>query len=380
MRIRSSHVVVATVFLIGLFVIVAALVLRQSEPVGRSSAGYVPPKSEDGEKRVPVIEAELESVDLGTIPNVRESKDDLPQTEIAIYNRGNATLNISDVQTSCVCTQGYLEKTTLRPGEQTTMRIEVDPYGVHGFESHKVLSIASNDPVNAKLDIHVLAKIDPEFAIEPETVDFGTVEKGQPAEIELTMRQVGEQPIGLREIITPNGIESEWSPVPVDQRTEPDKEEYRIRVRLGADAPIGRVPKALVIRNELKRPTVAAFRVPVNAVVTSFYKLDPGPQVRFFNGKPGERVYTTRIVAESPVEITELAVGSEALHVSAEPGDTPNSARIQVAVAEGAAPGHVQTGITFNVRSGDKSAPQKLDVSGWIADSAAVAASGVPSS
>lgn len=362
-----------------MFVIAAALLLREPEPMGSGGVGYVPPKSEDGTRHVPVIEAEVTEVDFGTVPNVVENLEDIPEKEIKLYNKGVAPLTITEIKTSCPCTQGYMDTATIPPGGETPLRITLDPYGVYGFSADKTLSISSNDPVNTTIEIRVRAKIEPEFTIEPEVVDFGEIEKGEMPEAELTMRRAGEQPLRITEVVAPDGLEAEFAPIPSGEWTDPAREEYRINVRVTPDVAPGSHVMPLLIKSEFKRPPAAEHKLVVNVKVKSFYTVSPGPQVRFFNGKPGERVYTVQIKGESPVEITDLAVQHESLKATAEPGETPDRARIQIAVAEGAAAGHIETGISFKVKSGEKLATQKLDVSGWVAEDVPTASPAVPS-
>ncbi|HEX71813.1 MAG TPA: DUF1573 domain-containing protein, partial [Candidatus Hydrogenedentes bacterium] len=101
---------------------------------------------------------------------------------LKVFNHGKAPLRIFDIKTTCAaCTIGFMppERAVIPPGGESHIEVVFIPRGVHGFFSHKTLTIYSNDPKQPALMVNVKASVDPEFALEPEEIDFGTLQKGE---------------------------------------------------------------------------------------------------------------------------------------------------------------------------------------------------------
>ena len=78
---------------------------------------------------------------------------------IGVKNIGDSELNITDVRTSCGCTAALLSSDKLKPGESGNVRIELDTKGMKGDKT-RTLAIISNDPVNPRMVITLLVKVE----------------------------------------------------------------------------------------------------------------------------------------------------------------------------------------------------------------------------
>ncbi len=73
-------------------------------------------------------------------------------------NDGTETLEIKDVKTSCGCTAAVVSGKSLKPGENGTLRVELDTTNRVGRMSSNV-TIMSNDPVNGQKILTIYAEI-----------------------------------------------------------------------------------------------------------------------------------------------------------------------------------------------------------------------------
>lgn len=196
MRLNKTQTIV---FLIILFCsgLVFILVLTSnyknesnSSDITSETKASLPPIGENFEK-IAKIELETEHVlDLGTIPNDRETSK-----KVKVYNKGNAPLYLRSIQTTCACTQGTIppEYEVIPPNGEGYILVTVFPSRIAGFYSEKTLTIYSNDPYNSPYELKVIAKVEPEFVIDPEEINFGEIAKGNTGEVKITITQKNMQ-------------------------------------------------------------------------------------------------------------------------------------------------------------------------------------------
>src|SRR5690606_28426022 len=94
----------------------------RSQGAGREATALLPSVDEDPD-RIPKLELDAASIDIGVVPN-----DSVSKHHVKLYNRGKRSLTITDIQTSCPCTMGYLtaEQATIPPGGEVEMEIHFD--------------------------------------------------------------------------------------------------------------------------------------------------------------------------------------------------------------------------------------------------------------
>lgn len=74
-------------------------------------------------------------------------KDNPLHANIVIKNTGNATLEIKEVKAACGCTSAPLNRSTLEPGDTTSLDVTLR-LGSSAGDYTKTVRITSNDPVN----------------------------------------------------------------------------------------------------------------------------------------------------------------------------------------------------------------------------------------
>ena len=160
MRVRSSHIVGIVFLIIVAFVIVAALLDRDRETssTGGAAASQGPP----------AIRLERDTLNMGVISNTEPTT--MPFT---VRNVGGQPLKILSASGSCPCTWVEVENPEAPPGGSTTLHVTMDPFQIAGFESSKSVSVRSNDPARRVTVFKVICEIEPEFYIEPLSLDFG---------------------------------------------------------------------------------------------------------------------------------------------------------------------------------------------------------------
>ena len=102
---------------------------------------------------MPVLDFSETQYDFGTI---EEGK--VVEHTFKFQNSGKATLNISDIKTSCGCTAALVSNDKIGPGEVGTLKVELDTKNRKGKMS-RTITITSNDPKEPTKILTVLADI-----------------------------------------------------------------------------------------------------------------------------------------------------------------------------------------------------------------------------
>ncbi len=366
MKIRSGHV---TVFIIVLLGALTLLVLYVHRPVGETETeedflrgvrslqrdapdaegvGQLPPVDAD-ESLIASIEPETTNVEIGPVSNKRKTT-----TEIKIHNRGKATLHIADVRSSCVCVTARMDRLDIPPGSHGVMAITVDPFKIYRFDAHKVLTIFSNDPHRGTAKIDVYITVEPEFALEPMNIDFGVVEQGARPEKTMLLRQLTDEPIGLEAVEAlgePPLAEFEFQRRPKEEWNNSDKPEYIIRARLSPRLIPGDHEQFFKVDLDCRR--IPYMRCSVKARVEAFYKVQP--KLLVVAAGLDKKYATAEISAPEPFEIVDVQTRGPGLAVEVAPDDNRRNYKIVARIAPGKGPEDVLRSILFTVkRDGEK--------------------------
>lgn len=104
--------------------------------------------------KVPKLILEKNQIDFG---NVEEGK--IASAKISFRNNGNGILEIKDVKSTCDCTAALLSSKKLEPGQNGTLRIELDTADRSGRLTRTV-SLLTNDPTQPNQTITITANIE----------------------------------------------------------------------------------------------------------------------------------------------------------------------------------------------------------------------------
>jgi len=103
--------------------------------------------------------------DFGTI-----KQGESVTTDFVITNIGGETLNIRQTRVTCGCTVSKPEKSDLKSGESSVIKVKFDSKGRSGNQS-KAVMVFSNDPVNPTQKIYIEGNVDKEDESRLTTLD-----------------------------------------------------------------------------------------------------------------------------------------------------------------------------------------------------------------
>ncbi len=409
MKVRSSQVVLAIIILVGCVVTAAVLrsqgskksestddflkeveQLRDAGQGSKESAGIVRSREVDMANR-PKIELTIQDLEMGLIPNNQKSTKRTP-----VKNTGTVPLEISEVRSSCVCTAGVFEEqiaradgkkiTVIPPGQERDLIVSVDPALVHGFFADRTLTLHSNDPVTPQYSIIVKSKIEPEFTMVPDRLDFGIVPRGSEQEARAIIRQLQEAPMEItgvqiaeetdakprNEKSMAQFITMELQKRPADQWQSPSKAEWEIVAKLAPETPIGNIYQVFSVQSNVARvPTIDSV---MEGLITSFYLVDP-LNISVRNPvAPGQKdVAFVTVTSQIPIEISQATITGSDLEVSVKPGDVPGKKEIYLSVKPEATAGLKTEYISFQITGAGKTLVHKMRALASVATETPVA-------
>lgn len=131
----------------------------------------------------PRIELDTTRIEFGRVP-----QNQVYAREIRIANRGDEPLIISEVYTSCSCTEVGLRSEAIEPGGHTILDVTFHSRDLSG-ENNKTVEISSNDPERSFIELPLLAYVAAPIIVTPSerTLDFGKIERGESPRLEATL-------------------------------------------------------------------------------------------------------------------------------------------------------------------------------------------------
>ncbi len=355
MRARVGHILILVGGVIVAMVLVAAIWSTR-----------LPDLSDTGgplREAVPVLVMDASEFDTGLIPNDKPS-----MKELKFRNDGQAPLRVSVAQVSCTSCLGASKirkgNEVVRPGGEGVVEVWADPRGIGGWVDKKTITIESDDPMHKMTRIEVIIRVEPEFTIEPDRMDFGDVAKGDTPVLSMRLRQVGQKPLKVKEIKPGKNAESvefSFSQVPKTEWAQPERAEYIVTGRLLPSVPVGRFYAPFTVVTNCKRPGARNLSRSVQANVTTFYEVKPAMMNARAGASPGgKNVVSATVSASVPIEILDLAISGNGLSVSSRPGPEDNTVVIELSVLPTAKPGLVREKITFNVKGPELTVPHTV--------------------
>lgn len=371
MKVRGIHIATAMVVLVSAIVVFIVVVAGRQSTVGVSDLGtrekgMLPPVLDEGAPDAPVIELSETEVDLGTVSNKEPTLH-----RMLVRNKGAKPLQILGITSTCPCTQGFLQATSVNPGGESGLGIYFDPLKVeNSFYSDKTLTLNSNDPIRPEIKIRVTAQIEPEFTLEPEQttlVEFGEVKKGEQAEQVVIIKQRGDEPIAVTDVVpisSPTPFRVAYEKRPEETWSVPGRAEYAVSFQVPPDAPSGALAGAFEVKLTCKR--IPVYRIAASATVTASYSFSDHS---FFVPvlTPGEKTsLNLKITSDKPCDVSDVRCTSDELAVTVAPGREPNAFIFEVLVLPTATPGRKQAEVTFVVKCGEDSSPDRVALSGLV--------------
>ena len=209
---------------------------RRRRPGDGAEAGFIPGTSEKG--GIPKIELPMATLDLGVVSHAKTTVVDFP-----IKNAGTGTLIISDIGTTCHCTEGAMAdgQNVIKPGktrhhEGILASPSGSPMGSPRTNSYRCAATTHGSPLST---LDVLSKVDPEFSVEPDTLAFGEVAKGASGFENSPRPPSQRQPFEVTGVVPSHPedekkLELSFEKLPASEWAKADHVEYNVKVTLPA--------------------------------------------------------------------------------------------------------------------------------------------------
>ena len=124
--------------------------------------------------------------DFGPVPRGAVVRHNFVMT-----NKSTEPLTILDVRASCGCTTGRASSTTVAAGQTVQIEASMDTRNFTGRKATKLtVSFLTASGKSAEAQLAVVSNILPDIVLNPGTVDFGLIAKGQTAKVVVTIERV----------------------------------------------------------------------------------------------------------------------------------------------------------------------------------------------
>lgn len=193
--------------------------------------------------------------DFGSI-----NQSDIVEHKFVITNTGGDVLNISDFHASCGCTAAKPEKTELKPGESTQLKVTFNSKGRKGPQI-KTVTFKTNDPDRSVATVtikgNVVVKEESEnksgakIFLPESNHDFGKVKEGSVVHYTFELKNTGTLPLVIKDIKTSCGC---TAAVVNEKNIEPGKT-GSIKVDLDTSKREGRMNRTVtIVSNDTNEP------------------------------------------------------------------------------------------------------------------------------
>jgi hypothetical protein len=205
--------------------------------------------------------------DFGPVPRgvkVRHS--------FVLTNQLGEPVSIADVRASCGCTTGRASASLVPPGGTATVEAEMDTRNFVGKKATVLyVTLVNAGGREAEVRLGVTSTILSDIVLNPGTIDFGPVARGQSATQHLTVERIGMPSWKVQRIVSAcRAIDATLTETARDGRAVG----YRLEVALRPDAPNG------TLRDEIQfvtnDPETPAFPIQVTASVRGDLSASPG--------------------------------------------------------------------------------------------------------
>ena len=181
---------------------------------------------------------EVKRHDFGRVPFGAKAEHPFVLTNVNPFD-----VEIARTRVSCECTKPEVSQKVLRPGEQATIVAGLNTKKYNGRKGATIV-VTFSKPSYAEVQLHVTSFIDKKVEITPGSVELGSIDQGTAVQKDVTVSYSGKP--GWRILKVTSGNPHLSAEVVETERTG-DRVSYRLRARLAATAPGGRVNEHLVL-------------------------------------------------------------------------------------------------------------------------------------
>jgi hypothetical protein len=184
-------------------------------------------------------------------------------------------LTIVNVRASCGCTQGQANASLVLPGQRAAIDAEMDTRNFVGAKATTLfVSLLTASGKEAEVRLGVNAMILSDIVLNPGSIDFGTVARGQAPSQILTIDRIGMPAWRAQRMVSPSRV---LNATLVEAKRTGESVGYLLTVSLKPEAPAG------VVRDEIRiltnDPEAASIPIQVTAMIRG--ELSASPRVLF---------------------------------------------------------------------------------------------------
>jgi len=224
-----------------------------------------------------------------------------------LRNEGDATLEITNIRSSCGCTVGNVSSLVVAPGETSDITGLFNLRGRQGTQ-RSVLTVELNDPARPRLQLSMGGVATQELDVRPNRLFFGQVYGGQQSTRQVEVVGRPETPFDI------TGVEtgSEYFSARVLEAEAPHH--YRIDIETAAPQQAGMIQA--VVRIHTTHPKFPVLQLPVNAQVAGALTYAPN-QISLLaeHQTPVTRYIVVRPGTVQDFEITEVETPQDDMRV-----------------------------------------------------------------
>jgi Protein of unknown function (DUF1573) len=186
-----------------------------------------------------------------------------------IVNRTNATVQIANVRVSCGCTTARVLQSTLAPGQETALLVEMDTRRFIGTKSITIY-VQFSQPKFDEVRLWVQANSREDVYVQPETLAFGKIKRGTTDPTSATVTFLGNQNLQVTGVsCDTNYVRLGWEQL----RRSAGEVSYKVTASMRPDAPPGKWFTDLWIQTN--NPAMPRIRVPLTVEIEAALTVSP---------------------------------------------------------------------------------------------------------
>lgn len=190
--------------------------------------------------------------DFGAVP-----RGAVVRHPFVLTNRYAESLSIVDVRASCGCTSGRASASVVPPGGQAVIEARMDTRNFVGEKATTLtvtLLTASGRQGEARLAVR--SNILSDIVLNPGTLDFGAVNRGQTPRQVLTVDRIGQPGWKVERMVATTRL-SQFIDAQIVPVASPRGQSYRLTVSIRPDAPSGAVREEIrILTNDPESPVI----------------------------------------------------------------------------------------------------------------------------
>ncbi len=228
------------------------------------------------------------SHDFGAVP-----RGGIVRHPFVLTNRLSVPISILNLRVSCGCTSGTASATLVQPGQAAVVEAQMDTRNFVGRKSTTLFVSVMAGNAQAEIALGVSSNILSDVVLNPGSLDFGTVGRGQSPALVMAIDRVGKPDWRVVKMIS--GSKALSASLQETKRAGGEVG-YRLNVSLKPDAPAG------IVRDEIRLvtndPEAPGIPVLINAMIRGDLSASPS-LLALGNAAPGGSVVGKYIVRAS---------------------------------------------------------------------------------